>query len=493
LAALLLFPLGVRAFATLFVGRRAAVWAGRLAIVLPGLALSAYAFGQLPTVAASVAGLFALSCGGRYLRAGRLEWLGLAILCAGVMAGAHHAVFLLAPCAAAALVGRELASALRGPAWRQRLPRLLLRAGLWAGLSGLVTVLALWPFLSWSRGYLPQAAIEHPSRSNFLLDPWARLFFFYPMYGWLLPLLPALLYLAAAHRRLLPLGLAGTGLFLLGLGGTTPFPEVLFGANWQWLTYDRFAFWAGICALPLAGALCAAAERAARRGRWLPAPERRRAVSTLLAGALVIVALLAASLSVLAHSQPPAIDMQPIVDWLAAGDRSQWRYLTFGFGDQLAALSILTPATTLDGSYHTARRLPELRQSGIGQIDTALWSSRGVDGAYVFMENAGKWGVRWAFVNNPRYTSHLQVAGWRFRERLGNGVEVWETRQVPPRAAELTPPPPAGLQWAGLWWGLAPPATLAAALLAALWRLGRGVASDSRVARAEGGEGKVLC
>jgi hypothetical protein len=44
-------------------------------------------------------------------------------------------------------------------------------------------------------------------------------------------------------------------LFSLGLGGTTPLPRLLFGANWAWLTYDRFSLWAGLALLPLAGLL----------------------------------------------------------------------------------------------------------------------------------------------------------------------------------------------------------------------------------------------
>ena len=53
LAGLLLLPLALRAFARLFIGPRAADLAGLLTIVLPGLSLSAWAFGQLPTVLAT--------------------------------------------------------------------------------------------------------------------------------------------------------------------------------------------------------------------------------------------------------------------------------------------------------------------------------------------------------------------------------------------------------------------------------------------------------
>ena len=47
-------------------------------------------------------------------------------------------------------------------------------------------------------------------------------------------------------------------------------------------------------------------------------------------------------------------------------------------GDQFAYLNLLTKATTIDGSYHTARTLPELRESGVGQVDTSYWALNGI-------------------------------------------------------------------------------------------------------------------
>ena len=41
--------------------------------------------------------------------------------------------------------------------------------------------------------------------------------------------------------------------FLLGLGGTTPLPKIIFSENWQWLTYERFGVWATILLIPLIG------------------------------------------------------------------------------------------------------------------------------------------------------------------------------------------------------------------------------------------------
>jgi len=94
LVALSLFPLAIREFARLFVGPRAANYAAGLAIVLPALSLAAWAFGQLPTLVATVAALFALTRGYAFARSGRWLDLAQAVVLAGVTAAAHHAVFL---------------------------------------------------------------------------------------------------------------------------------------------------------------------------------------------------------------------------------------------------------------------------------------------------------------------------------------------------------------------------------------------------------------
>ena len=165
--------------------------------------------------------------------------------------------------------------------------------------------------------------------------------------------------------------------------------------------------------------------------------------------------------------------MQPIVSFLEVGDRSDWRYYTFGFGDQMAKLSILAPATTPDGSYHTARSIPEHRQSGIGQIDGALWSDRGVEGSYAFMQGAARWDARWAFVNHEAYMPLLKRAGWRYREGLSNGVDVWELKPTPPRARDVNLERRAGVTWESLWWGEVPMVLLLAAMLLVVWHQGR--------------------
>ena len=160
--------------------------------------------------------------------------------------------------------------------------------------------------------------------------------------------------------------------------------------------------------------------------------------------------------------------MQPLVKFLAEGDHAQWRYVTFGLGDQLAYLSRLTKATTIDGSYHTARTLPELRASGLGQIDTAYWLSDGFSRLDPILQKSGERGVRWGFVNRLDYIPILQRNGWVYLTTLTNNIQVWENPQ-----AVIPPPvqPPAESPLEQFSWGVFPLLALSVAGGFALLRL----------------------
>jgi hypothetical protein len=149
--------------------------------------------------------------------------------------------------------------------------------------------------------------------------------------------------------------------------------------------------------------------------------------------------------------------MGPIVDFLAQGDHARWRYLTFGFGDQLARLSTLTSATTMDGDYHTARSLPELRSSGIGQIDTVFWMTNGMEKLDPILQKSGERGVRWGFVDLSLYDPVLRRNGWVKLRTLENGVGLWENP-----SASLPPPVqvPPNDPLAAFSWGVFPLLTL---------------------------------
>jgi hypothetical protein len=245
---------------------------------------------------------------------------------------------------------------------------------------------------------------------------------------------------------------------ILGLGGTTPIPWLAFGRQWQWLTYDRFALWGAVALLPLAGL---ALERLV---------SARVAVTRAL-GIAALAALLASSsanavMALLGPALPYQRDLRPIAQFLNDG-RAQWRYQTFGLGIDAVRLGTMTPATTTDGAYYSARRVPELTNSGIGMLDAALWWDPSGGVLRRVLARANDYSIRWVFVVDPHYDGYLLQAGFAPRGTLAGGIEVWEN--------PTAPPVPAGARgfaapdFAGVLWGTLPLAfailTLAFALV----------------------------
>ncbi|MBI3241058.1 MAG: O-antigen ligase family protein [Chloroflexi bacterium] len=527
LLVLAFLPMATERFAAIFVPARAARTAGWLTVGLPSIYLTAYSFGQLPTLAATATLMWALAEGWRFCQTGQRRSLFSAILWAGVTAAAHHAVLLFALVAGAAIAGRALLITLITktqrhdgsqrfffgfvklsvfvPSWLRVAVRLLI----WAVSAGLFAALVIWPFIAWSRGYTPQTPIDHASRHNYLTDWLAAYFFFWPMYGptlLVLPLSALWLFRARRKRRHWPLLIVAFLLFTLGLGGTTPLPQWLFGANWAWLTYDRFSFWAGLALLPFAGLLwefyrgqfhrkdaknakktdfsfLSAKISVHPRPKCLSTPnpvgpkkEKAFALACpvsffgVVSLRLILIAfcLYAAFAARWVKSQPPPVDLAAIARFLDRNTANGERYLTFGFGDQLARLSVLTEARTIDGTYFTAREIPELRRSGLGALDGALWNPAGPNSIQPFLARAQEWGVRWAFNMHPAYVEPLIASGWQLQGIVASGVQVWRNPALRV-SSEWQAPINVDYQ-AGLWWGIVPLLVLAMALLTMLAR-----------------------
>ena len=456
-ATLTLLPLAVYAFARIFVGRSSAGYAALGAAFLPSVYLTAHIFGQLPTLAATVTALFSMAALNQYLLDGNSLAGSLTISLLATVMAFHHATLLFLPWLVLA-IGTHLL--LTG---KVRWQKLCIRFMLIAFFSTVAMLMVIWPFWEWGRSQTIQTPIDHASRHNFFKDPLAALLFFLPVYGPLMVIIPGAISFAR-KRQLIGLGFAFLMLFLLGLGDTTPLPRLFFGKGWEWLTYDRFAFWASLTLLPFFGVILILFRRRRQRGT-------RTKVFLTLATNSLIVGLITMFLPL----QPGAVEMRQVVNFLNYGDRSDWRYLTFGFGDQLALLSTLTTATTIDGSYHTARTLPELRSSGIGQIDTAFWFPDGLSKLDPILQKAGEHGVRWGFVNVPKYVPILERNGWIKFRTLRSGVQIWEN----PDAKLPQPSHPPQRDLASFSWGTFPILALVTSLSLGSLRLWPGKAEQA--------------
>ncbi len=442
-----LYPFAIYAFSRIFTGKTSASYASLASALLVSVYVTAYIFGQLPFLAGTLLALFSAASLNRFLREGGLHNLFLTISLYATTAASHHAVLLIHPFLFFAVVSNVILQTPRTIQWQS----FLLRFVLIGFLAVLVSILVVFPFWQWGMDQTMQTPIDHLSRHNFFESLLAFAVFFFPLYGPLLGVIPFLMRQWSA--RFIALLVSCILLFLLGLGGTTPLPRLFFGKAWEWLTYERFAFWASLILTVFFGILFTRMKlRFVTQPK--PAARQRNLIPALAFSFFAITAFAVWLTPLFLPLQPKPIDMQPIVDFLNEADHAHYRYLTFGFGDQFAYLNLLTKATTLDGSYHTARQLPELRESGIGQIDTVYWATKGISAIEPILQASDEYGVRWGFVNpdvveaiplkwkeihRSPFVPVLEKQGWIKLKTLENGVLVYENpNAVPPKPS--TPP-----------------------------------------------------
>ena len=174
------------------------------------------------------------------------------------------------------------------------------------------------------------------------------------------------------------------------------------------------------------------------------------------------MALFAASLTSYRPFQPEPIDMDPIVTFIEKDQHDRWRYLTLGFGDQMAWLSAQTTAETVDGNYHSARRLPELTSTPVERLEGAKYSGvPGLGSLQQFLATPEKYNLKYVFSNDQFYDPLLWASGWQRLEPLENGIAVWQHDDVEPLAAgrlRLELP-----MWQRLLWGVLPMTALVSA------------------------------
>jgi hypothetical protein len=144
----------------------------------------------------------------------------------------------------------------------------------------------------------------------------------------------------------------------------------------------------------------------------------------------------------------------------------RWRYLTLGFGDQMAWLSSNSLAATVDGNYHSARRLPELTSRPVERLENAKFNGReGLASLNDFLTASEKYSLKYVFSNDRYYDPLLYYTGWTRTIRLENGIMVWEKGNIstiqPLKPTEVNPI----LKYT---WGIFPVSSLCIAILLTL-------------------------
>ena len=448
--AILLLPVGVYRFAKLWVDERAASYAALGSVFLGALAFLVYQAGQLATVASASLFLNALP----YL----YEWStqsdfrslikGIAVSLAA--AAAHHVTLIFGLVLFAGPVLWLACIDARENRARGSVAAVISRAASFAVVAGIGIAVVLLPYwLALIQHPIRQMPIPHDSRNNYLLNSITGINYFVIPYGALILALPFIVILGSKVPRLRPLLVSFWITFLFGLGGTTPLPKLLLGRAYEILTFERFAFWATLMAMPIVGLLVV---------NLIDRFHTKAAVALALCAVATIGAALG-WLVVNPYRPSSTLNVAPVIAFLNRDGHDQYRYLTLGFGSELAKVSTYTDASSVDGDYNSARLLPEMTRYGSAQLTSAkFYATAGMESLRAMLKHANQYGLKYVFVHDSYYEPLLTFAGWRKIETYNNGdITAWSKDDVPPAhriESDAMPTP-----WEGLLWGILPMAS----------------------------------
>ncbi len=445
---IILFITGTYRFGLLITGnRRVAGYTALLSVFSSTFIETLHIFGQLPSIMGLSILLHSMPEIYLWIKDGKIRYLITSLSLIAVTVTSHHVtpifgmVFFIFP-----LIGMVVMDTARDKVDKSKninfktflaaFKKVFWRIVTFGFSSLLLIIFCILPYwINSKKNPITQVPIPHGSRDNFLEVLSSGLVFFIIPWGILLFILPYIFYRFYSKRYLF-FGLSFSILLVLGTGGTTPIPLKLLGKTaFNILTLDRFTLWATIMALPIFG------EFAYRmvEGDLKHNLQKRfgavyhRILGGFFMGGILFMVIFTMSLGYFRPSQPTKIKMLPIVNFLNQDQHDNWRYLTLGFGDQMALLSAQTKAMTVDGNYHSARRLPELTTRAVERLENSKF--RGIEGIgslQQFLTVSEKYNLKYIFSNDKFYDPILYYCGWQRLQQLENGIMVWEKLNVPP-------------------------------------------------------------
>jgi len=447
LVAVLLLPAGVFRFARIWVDERSASYAALGSIFLGALAFLIYQAGQLATITSAALYLNALPYFYEWSTQGSGRALLKGVAVSWAAAAAHHVTLIFGTVLFAGPVLWVICMDALDHRTKGSLVASVSRAVVFAVLVGIGVGAVLFPYwMTLIQHPIHQIPIPHDSRANFLLNSITAINYFVIPYGALILALPFIVIRGASVKRLRPL-LFGFWLTLIfGLGGTTPLPRWMLGRAFEVLTFERFTFWATLMAMPIVGLL--AVELLDRF--------RAKAAVALSLAAVATVGAALAWLTANPYRPAATVNVNPVIAFLNRDGHDAYRYLTLGFGSELAQVSTYTNASSVDGDYNSARLLPEMTHYGSAQLTNAkFYGSAGMASLRAMLEHANRYGLKYVFVHDSYYEPLLTFVGWRKTETFDNGeITAWSKDDVPPaHRIDSDAIPPA---WMGLLWGTLP-------------------------------------
>lgn len=473
-----LYITGAYRFAKLVTGNEhAAGYAALIAVFLPSVIEAFHVFGQIPSMLGISWLLHTMPEVYLWVRYGKRKYLrnGLCLIAVGV--SSHHVtpifgmVFFILPLIGTAVLdtAREKVgsySKIGFTLFIKEVKNAFGRITIFGIATIVLAIVVILPYWLWSKSDpITQIPIPHGSRDNYFEVFSSGLIFFIIPWGFLLVLLPYIFYRYFSKRNIF-IGISFTLLTVLGTGGSTPIAEALLGENaFNILTLERFTFWATIWAMPMAGEFVWSFFNGPIRDRILT--RNSQGVYNFITTVMVIVIFCSAGLTLnlgyFRPIQPKAIDIEPLTNFINTDKHYKWRYLTLGFGDQMAWLSANTNAETIDGNYHSVRRIPELTTRAVERLENVKY--RGIEGLGTlkqFLSNPDKFHLKYIFSNDKFYDPLLYFSGWHRVRKLDNGIMVWEREDVSPLPSVL--PRKQIPTYQILMWGIIPMLSLILAL-----------------------------
>lgn len=477
--AIILFITGVYRFSLLITSSRtAAGYAALLAVFSSSFLETLHIFGQLPSIIGISILMHSLPEIYLWLKTGSYRYYFTSLSLIAVTVTSHHVtpifgmVFFIFPLIGMVIMdhAREQVDSIKEITFGIFLKSFfkLFKRIVGFGMSSLVIIIGcILPYwINTKNNPITQVPIPHGSRDSFLEVTSSGLVFFLIPWGILLIILPYIFYRYYSKRYLF-FGLSITILTILGTGGTTPIPKMFLGENaFNILTLDRFTLWASIMSLPMLGEF---AYRFIQGDIKVLIQEKigavyHRLAGAILAGLFIFMTIFTMTLGYFRPSQPAKIKMLPIVNFLSQDQHDHWRYLTLGFGDQMAWLAAQTNALSVDGNYHSARRLPELTTRPIERLENSKFKGvEGIGSLQQFLTVPEKYNLKYIFSNDKFYDPMLYFCGWQRLEQLENGIMVWEKMNVPPLSNIL--PLVDVPQWQKILWGIMPILTILVAFI----------------------------
>jgi len=479
LISIVLFVTGAYRYSLLITSNKTVAGYGAiLAVFSSSFVETLHIFGQLPSIVGISVLMHSLPEIYLWLKTGRYKFFFTSLSLIAVTVTSHHVtpifgmIFFIFPLIGTVImdIAREEVSSYKEIHFSLFVKTFVkqLKRNFAFGFSSLfIIIFCILPYwINSKNNPITQVPIPHGSRDNFLEVPSSGLVFFLIPWGLLLFILPYIFYRYFSKRYLF-FGLSFTMLVILGSGSTTPIPRLILGETaFNILTLDRFTLWATIMAIPIFGEFI---YRFVEGDLKTLIEEKFGAVyhkllGGLLAAILVFMVTFTMSLGHFRPTQPQKIKMLPIVNFLSRDSHDHWRYLTLGFGDQMAWLAAQTNAMTVDGNYHSARRLPELTTRPIERLENSKYKGvAGIGSLQQFLTTPEKYNLKYIFSNDKFYDPVLFFCGWQRLSQLENGIMVWEKLNVPPVPVIL--PKEDVATWLKIMWGIIPFLTIIIAFI----------------------------